>query len=428
VIRKYQTRARQYVSALLKEDLTPGRAAAAAFLGLFIGIVPIYGFQTLAAIGVALFFRLNKPLTLAGTFINNPLLQPVIVVSSVELGYFMRGGSFRPFHLSALAGPHMKEELLAWGMGSVVLGVLVGGTGAAIAAVAVQLGAPGNSGLANPELSNPESSNPESGNPESSNQEFANQGLPNGELSDPSLRERIRFVNLMFARSPQADRGFVRWKLRLDRIFELLAGLLATEDMAEGTVVDLGCGYGMALSFAAFGDSSRRLVGCDLDAHRIAVARQALGPLNAELSVADVRSFELPPAGLILVLDVLQYLPAEEQLGLLKRCCSALVPQGMLIFRVHDRQRGLRSKITMAFDRLIFACGRGSPRPLILPAAEYRSVIEEAGAQVEERRFRNRLPLAHILFIAKKPRESANTEAMDHVAAAAAERGTGTVA
>ena len=92
----------------------------------------------------------------------------------------------------------------------------------------------------------------------------------------------------MFAQCAWADRGFVRWKLRLDRIFELLAA----EDLGSGTVVDLGCGYGIALSMAAFGDSSRSLIGCDLDAHRIAVARQALeAVLNADLSVADIRGF-----------------------------------------------------------------------------------------------------------------------------------------
>ena len=343
----------------MKEGLTPGRAAAAVFLGIFIGIVPIYGFQLLAAVGLALLFRLNKPLTVASTFINNPLLQPLIIVSSVELGYFLRGGSFRPFHMSALAGAHMKEELLAWVIGSVALGILVGGAGAAITAIVVQVKAP----------------------------------------VKPGLRDRIRFVKVMFARCAWTDRGFVRWKLRLDRIF----GLLAAEDLGSGTVVDLGCGYGMALSFAAFGDSSRRLVGCDLDAHRIAVARQALSALNADLSVADVRGLDLPPAGLILILDVLQYLPADEQLGLLKRCCSALVPQGILIFRVHDRERGLWSTVTMAFDRIIFACGRTGRRPVMLPAAEYSRVLEIAGMQVEELRFRNRLPLAHILFIARKP-------------------------
>jgi uncharacterized protein (DUF2062 family)/trans-aconitate methyltransferase len=363
VIRGFQTRAREFATVLLKEDLTPGKAAAAVFVGIFIGVVPIYGFQLLTAAGLAFLFRLNKPLTLASTFINNPLLQPVIVASSVEVGYFLRSGAFRPFHLSALTGAHMKEELLAWFMGSVVVGVVLGGAGAAITVLVVRAKAPG----------------------------------------DVALRVRVLFVNRMFAGCARADRGFVRWKLRLDRIFGLLAELLAVEDQVSGTVVDLGCGCGIALSFAAFGDSRRRLVGCDLDEHRIAVGRQALCSLNADLCVADVRIFDLPPAGLILILDVLQYLSADEQLGLLKRCCAALEPRGKLVFRVHDRERGLWSTITMAFDRLIFACGRAGTRPLMLPAIEYRRVLEDAGMQVEQRRFRNRLPLAHILFIAKKP-------------------------
>lgn len=365
MIRRSQSRVREFATVLLKENLGPGRAAAAVFLGIFIGIVPIYGFQLLVAVSLAFFFKLNKPLTVASTFINNPLLQPLIIVSSVELGYLLRSGSFRPFHLSALYGAHMKEELVAWGIGSVVLGVIVGGAGAMVTAVVVQLNAPANSGL----------------------------------------RNRIRFVNRMFAPCAQADRGFVRWKLRLDRVFRLLAAA----DLGSGTVVDLGCGYGMALSFAAFGDSSRRLVGCDLDEHRILVARQALGQLHAELSVADIRGLDLPPAGLILILDVLQYLRADEQLSLLKRCCSALVPDGILIFRVHDRECGPWSTITMAFDRFLFAWARAGVRPLTLPATEYHSILEDAGLQVEERRFRNLLPLAHILFIAKKSLAEAAT-------------------
>ena len=67
----------------------------------------------------------------------------------------------------------------------------------------------------------------------------------------------------------------------------------------------------MAFCNSAFGEKGRRLVGCDLNAHRIAVARQALASLNADVSVQDVRHFELPSAGLILILDVLQYLAAE---------------------------------------------------------------------------------------------------------------------
>jgi uncharacterized protein (DUF2062 family) len=166
VIRALKTRVRAFVTNLLHEGLAPGSAAAAVFLGIFIGIVPIYGLQTIVAVGLAFFFKLNKPLTVAGTFINNPLLQPVIVVSSVELGYFLRSGSFRPFHFSSLTGPHMKEGLLAWGMGSVVLGVLVGGAGAAITAVVVRFMKPVNSdsfASESPELESSELQDPESG-------------------------------------------------------------------------------------------------------------------------------------------------------------------------------------------------------------------------------------------------------------------------
>jgi SAM-dependent methyltransferase len=253
-----------------------------------------------------------------------------------------------------------KEQLFIWVIGSVALGILVGGVGAAIAAAVVHLHLKAS--------------------------------------ANSVLRERVRFVNEMFAQCARKARRFVRWKLRLDRIFELLAA----ENLGSGTVVDLGCGYGMALCFAACGDNRRRLVGCDLDAHRIAVARQALGSLNADVTVADVRHFELPPAGLILILDVLQYLPAAEQPALLERCCSALAPDGILVFRVHDGERGLRSRIAMAFERLIFAYGGVGFPPRMLSIAEYRGALENAGMQLVVRRFQNRLPLAHVLFVARK--------------------------
>jgi uncharacterized protein (DUF2062 family)/trans-aconitate methyltransferase len=374
VIRRFEARARKFLIPLLKEGLDPWHAAAAVFLGIFIGIVPIYGLQTLAAVGVACLFRLNKPLTVAGTFINNPVLLPLIVFSSVELGCLLRRGSFQPLNLSSLAAARThinKEELFIWVIGSVALGILVGGVGGAITAVVVHLHLKAS--------------------------------------ANSALRERVRYVNEMFAQSGLTARKFVRWKLRLDRVFELLVAelvageLLAAENLGSGTVVDLGCGYGIALCFTAFGDDRRRLVGCDLNARRIAVARQALGTLNADVTVGDIRHFELPPAGLILILDVLQYLSATEQPALLKRCCSALVPDGILIFRVPDRELGLRSTIAMVFERLIFAIGGDGFRPRVLSIAEYRAALENAGMQLEVRRFQNRLPLAHVLFVARKP-------------------------
>jgi uncharacterized protein (DUF2062 family)/trans-aconitate methyltransferase len=382
VIRRFKSEALNFVSLLLKERLDPSHAAAAVFIGIFIGIVPIYGFQTLAAIGLALLFRLNKPLTVAATFINNPLLLPVTIFSSVELGCLLRTGSSLPLSLSQLAamrGHINKEQLFTWVIGSVALGILIGAIGAAITAIVA--------------------------------------GVHLRSSVNPVLRARVRFVNAMFAQCTRSTRGFVRWKLRLDRIFELLA----VENLGSGTAVDLGCGYGMALCFAAFGDNHRRLVGCDLDAHRIAVARKALASLNAEVTVADVRQFELPPAGLILIMDVLQCLSADEQSALLKRCCSALAAGGVLIFRVHDRERGVRTAITMAFERLIFTCRHEDLRPQILSIAEYRRVLESAGMKIEERRFQNRLPLAHVLIVARKPVTELHNDHLRSVQSASSE-------
>lgn len=88
--------------------------------------------------GVALLLRLNKPLTLAATFINNPLMLTPIVVCSIELGGLLRHGSLQPWHqLISLSTVQLKEQLVSWVLGSLVLGVLAGGVAAMMAAAAV---------------------------------------------------------------------------------------------------------------------------------------------------------------------------------------------------------------------------------------------------------------------------------------------------
>jgi uncharacterized protein (DUF2062 family)/2-polyprenyl-3-methyl-5-hydroxy-6-metoxy-1,4-benzoquinol methylase len=349
---------RQFAATLLTEHLDPGHAAAAVFWGVFIANIPIYGFQTLAIIGLAVLFRLNKPLAVAATFVNNPFLQPFLVVSAFELGHFLLTGRFVRFsytsHLSDL-----KVQLGAWLIGSCCLGLLLGAIGAVATFLLLQL--------------------------------RSSHRTPR--------REYARFVTSLYSGCPYFDRGFVRWKMRLDRIFDILS----TEKLGSGPAVDLGCGYGITLAFAAFRDQKRHFVGCDLDARRIAAARTAFSGMNAEFAVADVRSFELPQAGLIMILDVLQYLTAPEQLALLERCASALTPDGRLIFRVPDRGPGFLSRLSVAFDRLIFSLSGVQEAPTVLSAEEYCATLEKTGLQVDQRRIRNRLPLAHILFVAVKP-------------------------
>jgi uncharacterized protein (DUF2062 family)/ubiquinone/menaquinone biosynthesis C-methylase UbiE len=357
-------RLRQLLASLMQEGLDPGRAAAAVFVGVFIGIIPIYGFQSLAAVGLAVLFKLNKPLTFAATFINNPFLQPFLVFSGIELGHLLSKGRFVRLEASELSRMKLTDQLALWVTGSIALAFLLAAAAALLTYAVLRL-------------------------------------RHRRSAARVALRQGTRFVNQCFRGAPAYDRGFVRWKMRLDNIFEILM-----EDPGRGKVVDLGCGYGIAIGLIASRDSGRALAGCDLDAHRIGVARAALAGVNAQLAVADMRDFPFDSCGFILILDVLQYLNADEQRALLDRCCAALLPGGTLLFRIPDRERGVASRLSAALDRWIFRRSRVGHAPAVLSPAQYRQPLEAAGLEVRERRLRNKLPLAHIVFTARKRAEA----------------------
>lgn len=57
-------------------------------VGVFISIVPLWGLQTLTAIGAAFLFRLNKPLVIAASYLSVPPILGLILVMSMGLGTF----------------------------------------------------------------------------------------------------------------------------------------------------------------------------------------------------------------------------------------------------------------------------------------------------------------------------------------------------
>jgi len=351
---------RGMVRQLLRERLDPGRGAAAVFLGVTLGIVPIYGLQSLVALALASLFGLNRPLTFAATFINNPVLQPLLVIGSLQLGHLATRGSAVSLSPAALAASGLGVHLLPLFVGSVILSAVVGGTAAAVTYV----------------------------------------WLAYRRHEDAAERSWRAEIDRLFQAAPRRGRRFVHWKIRLDRIF----WQLAREDLGVGPAVDLGCGYGTALAVLTLKDPARELHGCDLDAARVGTAGLALDRPGVHLSVGDVRTFPLPGAGLILILDVLQYLEAAEQAALLRRCAAALQPGGRLIVRLPDTTRGFHGWMTRSLDRIIFWVGRARVRPAYQTVESYERLLAEAGMTVAVRRSRNRLPLAHVVIAVTKPR------------------------
>lgn len=69
----------------------PHRVARGVFAGTFVNFPPIFGFQLLAAAGLAWVMRGNILAALLGTFLSNPITTPIIAIVSLKLGHWMLG-------------------------------------------------------------------------------------------------------------------------------------------------------------------------------------------------------------------------------------------------------------------------------------------------------------------------------------------------
>jgi uncharacterized protein (DUF2062 family) len=134
-------RLRTRLHLLIVSDVRPGRLGAAVALGVLFGCSPFFGFQFVLALLIAVPLRLNKLGVAIGTQVSTPPLTPFIVFAGANLGELILHRRLLPLTLSAIRAMPPKELagqfLLAWTVGGLALGVLLG----AIAGAAVAVGA-----------------------------------------------------------------------------------------------------------------------------------------------------------------------------------------------------------------------------------------------------------------------------------------------
>ena len=113
----------------------PGRLAAAVGLGLFFGIAPLWGLQTVTALAVAHWLRLNKAITLLASNISVPPMMPLILYAALAFGHWMFTGANLGFDFSPsqMTRARALDYLWQWLAGSVALAALVAGLGTLIA-------------------------------------------------------------------------------------------------------------------------------------------------------------------------------------------------------------------------------------------------------------------------------------------------------
>lgn len=102
------------------------KSVSVAF-GIFMGIVPIWGFQLVAAIFLAVLFKLNKPLVIIAANISIPPMIPVIIFASYKMGALWMGNNAVSFSYSRnISLESIKNNLQQYIYGSISLAIVAG--------------------------------------------------------------------------------------------------------------------------------------------------------------------------------------------------------------------------------------------------------------------------------------------------------------
>jgi uncharacterized protein (DUF2062 family) len=356
---------------LRTEGLGPRREAIACGVGVFIGCTPFYGFHLLITWAVGNLFRLNRLKLFLGANISNPLFAPVLVLGELQVGAWLRSGSFRSLTLSTV------KSMDPWTFGlDILIGSLaVGSALGVLVATATYITLRGFS-------------------------------------DDAFFTDLIRQTSDRYLHASLMAWELARARLRTDSVYRTAAcaGLLTS----GGALVDVGCRQGLMLAFlidarrafragtwpsgAAAPPEFERMVGVEVRPRFVRVARQALGG-DAEIIQADAVAWPPEPCHTALMIDVLHLMNAEQQERLLSAVVSALEPGGVLMVREANADVGWRLGMVRAINRLgALALGRWR-RPLhFRTTAEWLVCFDRLGLEAEVVPMANGTPLGSVVF------------------------------
>ena len=102
------------------------KAVSVAF-GVFMGIIPLWGFQLLTAIFLAILFKLNKALVIIAANISLPPMIPVIIFACYKTGAFWMGHNALQMSFSkSITLAAIKQNFQQYIYGSITLAILAG--------------------------------------------------------------------------------------------------------------------------------------------------------------------------------------------------------------------------------------------------------------------------------------------------------------
>ncbi|MGE4288104.1 MAG: DUF2062 domain-containing protein [Salinivirgaceae bacterium] len=121
---RIQFRKKNLMRLFLNPNESPLRKSVAMALGVFIGVIPIWGGQIIGGLASAQYFKLNKPLVVIGTYINLTPLFPLIAFLSLKLGFLLANQSVSLPALSQINFELLQTYFWYFLIGSIPVAVL----------------------------------------------------------------------------------------------------------------------------------------------------------------------------------------------------------------------------------------------------------------------------------------------------------------
>jgi 1-acyl-sn-glycerol-3-phosphate acyltransferase len=176
---------------------------------------------------------------------------------------------------------------------------------------------------------------------------------------------------------------YMRIKISLEKYYAPFNDLLP----ANGTILDLGCGYGFLCYMLQFLSAERKITGVDYDEEKIEVAANGYAKTDRlTFHYADVTKFALTKYDGIVISDVLHYLPYNAQESLVEKTIDALNPGGILLIRegnrdLKDRHKG--TQLTEFFSVKVLRFNKSTNALNFLSGESIKKLAARKGVAVE---------------------------------------------
>ena len=370
-------------------NTSPGRAALAVAIGLFVGSQPIFGCHTPIVLFLCVWFRLDAALCWLASNISNPFFAPFLITAEIHVGSLLWTGAPVPVDAAVIRETGATGFAGFAFLGAPIVGLSLSAVGGGLVFGLIRgkrwFFPRSPKDRPNP-YQLPENAPPWVGAVE----RVASRYAP-PEDSTPAQRTRFHYV---------------RVKLLGDPVAKLIADIAGDVPGVLGEVFDIGTGRGqLPILLVELGRASRAR-GIDWDLPKIEDARAAAATppaVGGDFAQGDARVEPIDPADTVLLIDVLHYLSIKEQDALLARAADAVRPGGRLIVREADTERGWRSKATLIEERIFTALkfNRGE-RVCFRPARDVVAILEAHGLVCRMQPAWGKTPFANVLIVGNR--------------------------